>query len=292
MTEKKSASSLLVEAAERLYPLVTQELFMSSLKTFSDENWSLLELHKWKSEELPELLAKRHKDGKIFISKVELTLLMQWKLAVGKFRPTLPKLIASNAENDVERASADAFRVFLTNLDSTKINDLPGYQKVLRDALKALCTLRGVGPATASLILSLLTQISTIAPPFFSDEGFMYIVRDVLRPGAPIKYNVKEYVDELVPILYELSMETGKPMEMLQRGAWALKTYEILRISALADLKLPFVVDDASLFCYSKKELATLEWTKASSSNKEKSVKTSKRKKENPEKQQSKRVCK
>lgn len=246
-----SSYPFIVDAAEKLYPLVTNKLFSTSLKTFGDEKWSLLELHKWKSAELPKTLAQRQKDGKVFINKQELTLLMQWKLSVGKFRPMLPKLIASNAEEDVESASADAFRVFLTHSKSGEATLLPEYQRAVREALKHLCKLRGVGPATASLVLCLLTEISDSAPPFFSDECFMYLVRDVLRPDASIKYNVKEYVDELIPVLHRISLETKKPMEFLQRGAWALKSYDLLKLSTLADLKLPFKVDEANLFCCS-----------------------------------------
>lgn len=62
---------------------------------------------------MPQKLAKRHESGKLHLSKDELVLLMQRKLAVGKFLPTLPKLIASNASEDVETNSAAVFNAFL-----------------------------------------------------------------------------------------------------------------------------------------------------------------------------------
>jgi hypothetical protein len=61
-------------------------------------------------------------------------------------------------------------------------------------ALKSLINLKGIGPATASLLLS-VAQPGTV--PFFSDEVFRWCMWD--EPGSPIgwqrkiKYNTKEY---------------------------------------------------------------------------------------------------
>lgn len=249
MTDKLDEDALLEQAGKQLYPLVSQELLSASTKKFNDEKWSLLDLHSWKQSDLPQLLKKRHDEDHAYLTKDELVLLMQWKLSVGKFRPTLPKLIDSNDSAKVEEATMDGFKYLLEFIDKNSPL-LPEFQVVLRETLKKICVLRGVGPATASLILSLLIEITIYAPPFFSDECFMYMVRDSLRPGSPIKYNVKEYVDELIPVLYHVSERMKTPMEILQRGAWSLKQYQIFRISTLSDLKLPFEVSETQLECY------------------------------------------
>lgn len=251
MNSKLAGNSLLLNAEELLYSVVSSKLFLLSQKQYNDEKWSLVELDQWKTEQLPKILQKRHQKGKLHITKDELVLIMQWKLSVGKFRPTLPKLIASNGKTDVETVSADAFAFFIKECESGKLT-LADYQRIIRESLKILCVLRGVGPATASLVLSLLTEITDLAPPFFSDECFIYIVRDALRPKMPIKYNVKEYVDELIPVLYQVAQDTKKPIELLQRGAWALKTYDNLKLTSLEDVELPFEVDSEALFSFSE----------------------------------------
>lgn len=56
-------------------------------------------------------------------------------------------------------------------------------------ALLALCSLRGVGAATASLLLSVHDPRRA---PFFSDEAFLWLCAGA-NPRAPIKYVEKEY---------------------------------------------------------------------------------------------------
>lgn len=248
-----SSKSILEDASVKLYPMVVNNLCELSQKRYNDGKWTLRDLNTWKVTEMPKILKERHENGKAYIKKDELVLLMEWKLAFGKFRPTLPKLIASNNEKDVEHASADAFHT-LIEYESIKETALSHYQRVLRDCLKKICVLRGVGPATGSLILSLLCQVTELAPPFFSDECFMYMIRDALRPGVAIKYNIKEYVDELVPVLYKAAEETHETMENLQRGAWALKSYEMLRLTSLSDIEMPFDVEELALYSFSKSE--------------------------------------
>lgn len=248
-----SSNKILKDAGEKLYPLVVKNLCELSQKRYNDEKWTLKELNTWKVEKMPKIVKERNENGKAYINKHELVLLMQWKLAFGKFRPTLPKLIASNNEKDVEEASHDAFQSLL-EYASTPSKQIIDYQRVLREALKKACILRGVGPATGSLMLSLLSEVTDFAPPFFSDECFMYIVRDALRPGAAIKYNVKEYVDELIPVLYKATEGTTTTMEFLQRGAWALKSYEMLRLTSLSDIELPFDVEESALYSFPESE--------------------------------------
>jgi hypothetical protein len=84
-------------------------------------------------------------------------------------------------------------------------------------ALKCLVSLRGIGPATASLLLSVAAPE---AVPFFSDELFRWCMWD--EPGnlnawqRKIKYNIKEYelllkkVDTLVKRLNVQAVDAEK----------------------------------------------------------------------------------
>ena len=44
------------------------------------------------------------------------------------------------------------------------------------------------------------------------------------RPGEKIKYNMKEYIEELLPVYLEIiSQYPDVTMNTLERGGWALK---------------------------------------------------------------------
>ena len=98
----------------------------------------------------------------------------------GTFRPTLMNLVKQNSTDTVQETTRSAF----SEPDPMK-------------AVKTLTALRGIGPATASLLLS-VRQPNTV--PFFSDELFRWSQWDVVgKKGAgdgwdrKIKYNVGEY---------------------------------------------------------------------------------------------------
>lgn len=247
-----SAVDTVIKAASELYPLITAELSAQSLKKYNNDEWTLSQLDDWRNVKLPNTLRKRHEKKDLHLTKEELVLLMDWKLAKGKFRPTLPKLIKSNEPQDVvsiTKAGLTNFMDYVALAGTEWANvSLQSYQAIVKDSLKVVCQLKGVGPATGSLILSLLSASTPLAPPFFSDEAFMYFIQEPLRPGSPIKYNVKEYVEEYVGTLFNIlaGSKTGT-MDLLEKGAWALKMYEIHHITKLADCKLPFAVDDDML---------------------------------------------
>lgn len=241
--------SILRESAESLYPQITEEISAQSVKKYKDDTLTLAELDHWRNVEFPSLLAKRYSLDDLHVSKDELLLLMDWKLAKGKFRPTLPKLIKSNDDENVKIVTVAGFAIFLDYSAELKWKDvtLDDYKKTLRSSLKKLCELKGVGPATGSLLLSLLNKITQIAPPYFSDEAYMYFIRDPLHPGLPIKYTVKEYVEEYVGLLLTIAKKDSISMDELEKGGWALKMYHLYRIDKLADIKLPFKIDDDRL---------------------------------------------
>lgn len=106
------------------------------------------------------------------LGRGDLGRIMQYKLARGKFRPRLQQMIESNSEELCRSCTKRAFAY-----DSMKRDDLP-------DAIKALIELKAVGPATATLILTIVYE----TVPFFSDE-FAAFYHD-----APSKYTLKEYL--------------------------------------------------------------------------------------------------
>lgn len=121
----------------------------------------------------------------------------------GTFRPKLLQLVQSNDAATIIQATQDAFDIVSTYSGKQFSNT-----NLCTDALKALkilTALKGIGPATASLLLSIAVPGRI---PFFSDELFRWCMWD--EPGTPngwkraIKYNAKEYealiknVDDLV----------------------------------------------------------------------------------------------
>ncbi|KAG8550943.1 hypothetical protein GDO81_023877 [Engystomops pustulosus] len=127
----------------------------------------LLELDRWYQEELPALIGARpHKS----LTSEEMVKLMEWKLTRGKFRPRLKQLVSSNAASTVESCTRKAFQL------------LPDVSA----AIEELCQLKGIGPATASAVLSAgAPELSA----FMADEAVESV------PGLfPIQYNVKHYL--------------------------------------------------------------------------------------------------
>jgi hypothetical protein len=95
----------------------------------------------------------------------------------GKSRPTLAKLVASNTDDTIAEATKEAFDHHASNPD-----DVAGTLKLLSAPLK------GVGPATASLILSVHDPETII---FFSDEAYRWLVTG--GKNVSLKYDLKEY---------------------------------------------------------------------------------------------------
>lgn len=236
----------IVRAAESLYPKITDSLADQSSKTYNDGQWNLKQLTHWRNEDLPTLLKLRYQENRCRLTREELILLMDWKLAMGKFRPMLPKLIKSNTDEIVESATEEGLGTFLQYSEQFNEKDfwtegtLEEYLAVTKQALNQLASLKGVGPATASLILSLLSKVTPLAPPFFSDEAFLYFVVDSSRPDTAIKYNVKEYIEEYLPVFLSIkkSLAVEASMIQLEKGGWALKMLDMYRIDKLADIEV------------------------------------------------------
>ncbi|KAM5198261.1 uncharacterized protein RBU33_013712 isoform 1-T1 [Hipposideros larvatus] len=124
-------------------------------------------LDRWYREELPTSIEGR---AEKHVTREELERLMAWKLARGRFRPRLQQLVATNPPELVVQRSASAFR---------RLPDMLA-------AITELCTLRGVGPATASAVLAVgAPEVAA----FMSDEAVAAV------PGLPaLKYTLKHYL--------------------------------------------------------------------------------------------------
>ncbi|KAJ5562183.1 hypothetical protein N7461_000944 [Penicillium sp. DV-2018c] len=194
----------------------------------SEETNRYIQLDKWRYETLPRILAERAEEsvskgeGKsLHLLKEELIGLMEWKLKHGINRPMLKGMIKSNPETTIKKSTtaASALLPSASNLKSSSDSIASEFPK---SSLEALTTpLRGVGPATASLILSVLSIASRSQEkqnqnqnhveevPFYSDDVYLWVCL-LDYPGMPerkgekvkykkdsgeliARYDVKEY---------------------------------------------------------------------------------------------------
>ncbi|KAK4451775.1 hypothetical protein QBC34DRAFT_378181 [Podospora aff. communis PSN243] len=102
-------------------------------------------------------------------------LLVEWKLRHGTFRPTLMSLVSSNPPATVQSTISSAITTYRTNSN-------------ISTALTTLTELKGIGPATASLLLAVHDADKVI---FFADEAFYWLCLGGVKGG--IKYTAKEY---------------------------------------------------------------------------------------------------
>ncbi|KAI0392776.1 hypothetical protein F5Y17DRAFT_459537 [Xylariaceae sp. FL0594] len=119
--------------------------------------------------------------------------LVEWKLRHGTYRPTLMNLVSSNDGSTVQATIKEATEKYWSDKNVAK-------------AMDAIAKLKGIGPATASLLLSVHDPDHVI---FFSDEAFWWLCCGGRK--SPIKYNAKEY--------QELKIATDQMTKRLQIGA-------------------------------------------------------------------------
>lgn len=100
----------------------------------------------------------------------------------GTFRPSLRKLVESNTDEGVEQCTREAFEAYDKNNEQ--------WDKAVGMMAKGL---RGVGPATASLLLNTYDGEKV---PFFSDELYRWVMFSEGKGNGwdrKIKYSAKEY---------------------------------------------------------------------------------------------------
>ncbi|EUC43064.1 hypothetical protein COCMIDRAFT_101891 [Bipolaris oryzae ATCC 44560] len=174
---------------------------------------------------IPLAVASRNGSNK-HLTKPEVEKLVEWKLKHGTFRPALLGLVQSNTSQAVEETTKKAFAA---------ISDDECSQANIIQALKILASLKGIGPATSSLLLSVLRPEEI---PFFSDELFRWSCWDSevkAKESAgwqrKIKYNFKEYEMMFVRVK-KLRMRLGKSPDQkpgpivravdIEKVAWVL----------------------------------------------------------------------
>jgi len=141
-----------------------------------------------------------------YITQPELSQIMKWKLLHGKYRPGLQSYIDSLSDSEVQTVSRIAFALKSKNL---------------RESLKTLCKLKGVGPATATLVLSLID--SDIA--FMSDEALTLITKS---PKSP-KYTIDEACELtkqcriLATELNDLESDSRWTANIVQQALWVMR---------------------------------------------------------------------
>ncbi|KAL0368909.1 UNVERIFIED_CONTAM: hypothetical protein Scaly_1109800 [Sesamum calycinum] len=158
----------------------------------------IISLDDFYRNELPNLLHQR--DPNPYITTDELSRLMQWKLARGKWRPRLLSFVSSLDDVVVRDASAKAFA------------SLPDVSK----AITELAVLKGVGPATASAVLA---AYAPDVAPFMSDEAMVAVV------GDSKDYSLKRYmvfVEKMQTKAKELStLEDPFTPSDVERALWS-----------------------------------------------------------------------
>ncbi|KAK6065916.1 DUF1479 domain protein [Seiridium cupressi] len=158
------------ELLDQYSPLIES---VSSSKAPKAGQKTLLELDEFRYREALKLFGSESPEQAMNHDHVKE--LVDWKLRHGKFRPTLMKLVSSNDGDMVKETMEKALNAYWKSPDAFV-------------ALGEISKLKGIGPATASLLLSVHDPDRVI---FFSDEAFWWLCCDGEK--APIKYNSKEY---------------------------------------------------------------------------------------------------
>lgn len=159
--------------------------------------------------QIPQTVAARKVKDKALLGKTEVVVLVDWKLAHGTFRPRLKQLVQSNSPDVVEKTTVAAFASF------------DGSPEKVKSSLAKLSTLKGIGPATASLLLSVAFPDQV---PFFSDELFRWAFWEEGKGKGwdrPIKYTSKEYL-ELYSKVQEVRNKHGWPAANIEKTAFVL----------------------------------------------------------------------
>jgi len=123
----------------------------------------------------------------------------------GTFRPTLPKLVASNSDEKIAAATKDAFTHYAQHP-----SDITIVLKKLSEPLK------GIGPSTASLLLSIHDPANVV---FFSDELYRWLCADGKK--ASPKYTTKEFEELFSKAKAFMSKIKCTPIE-LEKAAFVI----------------------------------------------------------------------
>jgi hypothetical protein len=159
----------------------------------------------------------------------------------GKFRPKLLSLVSSNDPEFARQTIQTALNTYRERSDVSA-------------SLATLCKLKGVGPATASLLLTVHDPNHVI---FFSDEAFYWLCCGGKK--SPIKYNAKEY-DTL----------GDKALELIKR--LDVSATDVEKVAYVVMKSSEYPVDPASPFVAEEETGAVSQTTSKATKRRSKSV--------------------
>lgn len=179
---------------------------------------TLVELEERVWEHIPSLLASRTQPH---LNREELLVCLAWKLGRGKYRPTLPSLVASNSEENVVEVTGKAWRSFIAAREAREEDSLRNFP-----CLRILTSLRGIGPATASLLLGIFEVTARSDGSSTScahEEGFMSDESWSCLPalqGRKVAYGEADW-KRWRSAWGERLREWGRGARQLDRATWA-----------------------------------------------------------------------
>ena len=166
------------------------------------DNWLWCKLNK-------KVYSRFKKKGAFYLKKSELSDIMTWKLSRGKFRP-LQKLVDSNSVESVKLCTGKALDI-LCNEENDKFDDW-------KAALKELITLKGIGVATASIVLAVFSPIHC---PFMSDEVIESVHDGKLDYTNSVYLSIQSKLTNKMEILNANKSEVIWDVEMMGKALWA-----------------------------------------------------------------------
>ncbi|KAL7817293.1 hypothetical protein V8C26DRAFT_69299 [Trichoderma gracile] len=188
------------------YPVVVEAISQS--KGAKDGQKTLSELDQYRYVDAVETFSLKKQKREMNLDDVKM--LVEWKLRHGKFRPTLMSLVSSNPPSSSQTIQF-AIRFYANSKDAGS-------------AIRMLSELKGIGPATASLLLSVHDADNVI---FFSDEAYYWLCCGGKKES--IKYTPKEYhalqteADALMKRLGVSAVEVEKVAYVLMKQPEVMK---------------------------------------------------------------------
>ncbi|EGR47527.1 uncharacterized protein TRIREDRAFT_64358 [Trichoderma reesei QM6a] len=189
------------------YPAVVEAISRS--KGAKDGQKTLAELDQYRYVDAVETFGLKKQKREMDLDDVKM--LVEWKLRHGKFRPTLMSLVSSNPPSSSQQTIQFAIKFYASSKDAGS-------------AIRMLSELKGVGPATASLLLSVHDADNVI---FFSDEAYYWLCCGGKKES--IKYTPKEYLalraeaDALMKRLGVSAVEVEKVAYVLMKQPETMK---------------------------------------------------------------------
>lgn len=131
----------------------------------------------------------------------ELLSVVEWKLNIGQWRPRMELYARTNSKEFVKGESAAAFKE-AEELDTDELEQ-DDRDAIVKSCIKTLSALKGIGPATASLILSLYSPHFA----FMSDEASLAVLPE------PLRYSESEYI-RFNRAMHKKAEELNEKMDM------------------------------------------------------------------------------